>query len=58
MSPLSAFVSPLTKWAKTSMTRYPIEINAMTLVYFRESRRRRNERGITTSLVYVVSPDS
>ena len=32
------------------MTRYPNDINATTLVYLRESRRRRNDRGITTSL--------
>lgn len=32
------------------MTRYPMEINATTLVYLRESRRRRNARGMTTSL--------
>ena len=51
MSPLSCLVSPLTKCAKTSMTRYPIEINAMTLVYLRESNRLRNERGITISLI-------
>lgn len=39
------------KWAMTSMTRYPIDINATTLVYLRESRRRRNDSGITISLV-------
>ena len=33
------------------MTRYPIDINATTLVYFRESSRRRNDRGITMSLI-------
>ena len=32
------------------MTRYPIEIRAMTLVYLRESNLRKNERGITISL--------
>ena len=32
------------------MTRYPIDINAMTLVYFSESRRRKNDKGITMSL--------
>lgn len=33
------------------MTRYPIDINATTLVYLRESKRRRNDKGITISLV-------
>jgi hypothetical protein len=31
-----------------------MDINAMTLVYFKESKRRRNERGITTSLAVSV----
>ena len=37
------------------MTRYPIDINAMTLVYLRESKRRRNDSGITISLGYSTS---
>ena len=32
------------------MTRYAIENNAITLVYFNESRRRRKESGIMISL--------
>lgn len=32
------------------MTRYPIAMRAMMLVYFNESKRRKNESGITTSL--------
>ena len=32
------------------MTKYPMEINATTLVYLRESKRRKNESGITISL--------
>ena len=50
ISPLPCLVSPLMKWATTSMTKYPIDINATTLVYFRESRRRRKDKGITISL--------
>lgn len=37
------------------MTKYPIEIKAMTLVYLRESNLRRNDKGMTMSLVYVVN---
>jgi arylamine N-acetyltransferase len=48
--PRSAMVSPLRKCATTRMTRYAIENNAMTLVYFRESRRRRKDSGMTISL--------
>ena len=32
------------------MTKYPMEINATTLVYLRESKRRKNDKGITISL--------
>lgn len=50
MTPLSCMVSPLMKCATTSMTKYPMDINAMTLVYFKESKRRKNDSGITMSL--------
>ena len=32
------------------MTKYPMEINATTLVYLRESKRLKNDKGITISL--------
>lgn len=32
------------------MTRYPIEVKAIMLVYFNESSLRRNESGITINL--------
>jgi hypothetical protein len=38
------------KCATTRTTRYAIENNAITLVYFKESRRRKKDRGITISL--------
>jgi len=50
IGPLSAIVSPFAKWYTTSTTRYEIDTNATMLVYFRESRRRRKESGITTNL--------
>lgn len=50
IGPRSAIVSPLMKWYTTSITRYPIETRAIILVYFKESRRLRYERGITTNL--------
>ena len=50
IGPLSWVVSPVTKCATTSITRYPMDINAMTLVYFSESRRRKNDSGITINL--------
>ena len=53
--PRSAIVSPLMKCATTRMTRYAIENNAITLVYFKESRRRRKESGITMSLYPLAS---
>jgi hypothetical protein len=49
-TPRSARVSPLMKCATTRITRYAIENNAMTLVYFKESSRRRKDKGITISL--------
>ena len=48
-------VSPLMKCARTRITKYPIEIRAITLVYFRESNLRRNEIGMTMSLEHVSS---
>lgn len=33
------------------MTKYPMEINATTLVYLSESKRRKNDKGITISLI-------
>ena len=38
------------KWAKTNMTRYAIDIRAMMLVYFRESKRRKKDSGMTINL--------
>jgi hypothetical protein len=64
IGPRSAMVSPLMKWLTTRMTRYPMDISAITLVYFSESSRRRKDRGITISLaqcqcfsVYLTSSD-
>lgn len=48
--PRSWIVSPLMKWAKTNMTRYAIDIRAMMLVYFRESKRRKKDSGMTINL--------
>ena len=48
--PLSSTVSPIRKCATTKITRYAIEHSAMMLVYLRESKRLRNERGITINL--------
>lgn len=53
--PLSCIVSPLMKCATTSMTKYPMEIKAMMLVYFKESRRLKNDKGMTISLGSMVS---
>ena len=53
--PLSCIVSPLMKCATTSMTKYPIEISAIMLVYFRESKRLKNDKGITINLGSMVS---
>ena len=50
MGPLSSIVSPFAKWATTKITRYPIDIKATTLVYLRESNRRRKDNGITINL--------
>lgn len=52
--PLSCIVSPLKKWKTTSITRYPIEIRATTLVYLSESNRRRKDNGMTMSLYRVL----
>lgn len=54
--PLFCMVSPFAKCATTSMTRYPMDSNAMTLVYFKESNRRRKDKGMTISLYHWVSP--
>jgi hypothetical protein len=35
-----------------------MDINAMMLVYFKESKRRRKERGITTSLAILATRKS
>lgn len=54
IGPLSAFVSPLKKWYTTSMTKYPMDIRAITLVYFNESSLLRKAKGITT-ILHLVS---
>lgn len=53
--PLSCIVSPFMKWASTSMTKYPIEIKAIMLVYFKESKRLKNDKGMTINLGSIVS---
>ena len=53
--PLSCIVSPFMKCATTSMTKYPIEIKATMLVYFRESKRLKNDKGMTINLGIKVS---
>lgn len=53
--PLSCIVSPFMKCATTSMTKYPIEINAIMLVYLRESKRLKNDKGMTINLGSMVS---
>ena len=53
--PRSCIVSPFMKCATTSITKYPIEIKAMMLVYFRESKRLKNDKGMTINLGSMVS---
>jgi len=50
IAPRSWIVSPLIKWAKTNITIYAIDIKAMILVYFRESKRRKKDSGMTINL--------